>query len=145
MAALNVHTVKARSLRKTRRARKIVLQTEQLVVRDDAGGGQRAIFFKERVVVGDDGRGRAVGLGIPPRVRRLQDEQWRLVPRLHCRLPDALGQAAKVVQIVGRQEGLPRIGAPLPPHGAGLEPDQRRTAARKPIVAAQRQLARCAV
>ena len=68
MAALDIHAVKAGGLREGGRLAELLLEREQVVVGQDAVGCNGAIAFENRVVVGDQGRGHALGLGIAARM-----------------------------------------------------------------------------
>ena len=68
VAALDIHAVKAGGLREGGRLAELLLEREQVVVGQDAVGCNGAIAFENRVVVGDQGRGHALGLGIAARM-----------------------------------------------------------------------------
>jgi hypothetical protein len=92
---------------------------------------------EDRVVLSDDRGGPALGLGEPPGVGELEDEDKRagrteFFGGRPARLFDKPGE--RVRGSLGDHE-LAGIAPSLQPHGRGLEPDEPGTAAGEPEVA----------
>ena len=144
MAAFDVHAVEPGLLRKASHVGEALLVGLQLIVRKDAGGIDGRIL-ERGIVVGDQRRGHAGGLGIAAGIRRLHQNHGHISVFLQAGFAHFVQQAGEVVHVLVGDHQLMRAGSHLRRGRDGFKPDQTRAAMGEAQVAAARERAGAAV
>ena len=145
VAALDVHAVKACALGQLCRLAELFLERHQIVVRQDAVGRDRVVALKNRVVVRDQRRRRAVRLGIAAGMRRLHNDHRLEAVFLHAGLLDIRHEFLERRKVFLMQPELARVGTALLHDRDRLCPDQPGAAPGETVVPPQGQRVRTAV
>jgi len=139
VAALDVDPVEPGPQGKAGRPDVDVYKAVKLVVGDEGIIGRQVVpGVKHLGVMRDDGPGGPVGLRVPPRVGKLDDEEG-VVVGAHLpagRPPGLLDQSGEVIEGAVMEPELSGVGPALGHHGSGLEPEEPGPAAGETSVAA---------
>ena len=141
VAALHVHAVEARLLAQPRSFRVGLLKAAQIVVGDDAVGGQGGVL-QGRAVVGDHGFRVAVGLGIAAAVGGLHHQHGGVAVLPQAGLADVVREALEFVHVLLGEVQLMGAGTAFRHGGHGLEPDQPRARLGEALITTDGQFAR---
>ena len=145
VAALYIHAVKADLLRHGSCPAEPLFQSAKLPVGNDAGGIDGLILFKQRIIIGNDRFGIAVGVCVSAGMGGLHDELRGKAVLFHARLPDIFKHSLEGIQIPLLQAELIRFSPGFLQNGNGLHPDEGSTALGKAAVTAACKLSGNAV